>query len=363
MNPFKFGSIVRDPYFTNREKEVKEIHEVLNSANHLIIIAPRRYGKSSLVLKATENLNRPIISLDLQLITSSQDLAAQLLKRLYRVYPAERIRQFIKNFRIIPSITLNPLNNSVDVSFSPGSASLTILEDVLNSMEKLSRKNKKLIMVFDEFQEVFRIEKNLVQQLRSIIQYHNNISYVFLGSQESLVREIFEKKRSPFYHFGLIMHLDKISENDFLDYLAKGFKPLTLEYEQVCNDILRVSRCHPYYTQQLAFKVWQRIKNEGYTKMTLDHAISDIIDTHDMDYERIWAKFKNVDKKVLIALSISEKFELSSDHLRRFDLGATSTAYSSLKRLMKSGYAVRAKDAYEIDDPFLGRWIIRRREA
>lgn len=363
MNPFKFGSIVKIPYFTNREKEVKEIHEVLNSANHLIIIAPRRYGKSSLVLKATENLNRPIISLDLQLITSAQDLAAQLLRRLYRVYPAERIRQFIKNFRIIPSISLNPLNNSVDVSFSPGSASLTILEDVLNSMEKLSKKNKKLIMVFDEFQEVFRIEKSLIQQLRSIMQYHNNISYVFLGSQESLVREIFEKKRSPFYHFGQIMHLDKISENNFIDYLSEGFKPLTRKYEQVGYEILKISRCHPYYTQQLAFKVWQIIKNEGYTVRTLDQAISDIINTHDMDYERIWAKFNNVDKKVLIGISIAEKFELSSEQLRRFDLGATSTAFSSLKRLIKSGYVVRTKHAYELDDPFLGLWVNKRREA
>lgn len=363
MNPFKFGSIVKDPYFTNREKEVKEIHDVLNSANHLIIIAPRRYGKSSLVLKATENLNRPIISLDLQLITSTQDLAAQLLRRLYRIYPSERIRQFLKNFRIIPSISLNPLNNSVDVSFSPGSTSLTILEDVLNTMEKLSRKNKKLIMVFDEFQEVFRIEKNLIQQLRSVMQYHNNISYVFLGSQESLVREIFEKKRSPFYHFGMIMHLEKISENDFSEYLARGFKPLTRKYEQIGSDILKVSRCHPYYTQQLAFKVWQIIKTDGYTNMTLEYALSEILDTHDMDYERIWVKFNNVDKKILIGLSVSEQFELSSEQLRRFDLGATSTAYSSLTRLIKSGYVIRTKIAYELDDPFLSLWIKKRREA
>jgi hypothetical protein len=107
-NPFKFGSIVDEPYFTNRVEEIRKVNAALKSANHLIIISPRRYGKTNLILQVLKNANRPYILLDLQLITTPQDFASQLLKRIYRVYPFQKIKDLIKNFRIPPQITLNP---------------------------------------------------------------------------------------------------------------------------------------------------------------------------------------------------------------------------------------------------------------
>jgi AAA+ ATPase superfamily predicted ATPase len=206
-NPFKFGSIVDGPHFTNRTTEIGQVTSVLKSANHLVLISPRRYGKSSLVYKVLRDFDRPVIALDLQLTTSVEDLAAQLLKRVYRVFPAERIRQLVKNFRIIPTISMNPVTNAVDISFQPSVSAFPQLEDVLNTIEKLGNEKKRTIVVFDEFQEVARLDINLYRQLRSVMQQHKHINYVFLGSQESMIREIFENKKSPFYHFGFLMTL------------------------------------------------------------------------------------------------------------------------------------------------------------
>ena len=65
-NPFKFGTIVEDDFFTDRINELKYIKQKLDSENHLIMISPRRFGKSSLVLKAVKSVNRPYIMLNLQ---------------------------------------------------------------------------------------------------------------------------------------------------------------------------------------------------------------------------------------------------------------------------------------------------------
>jgi AAA+ ATPase superfamily predicted ATPase len=164
-NPFKFGSIVDDPYFINRNKEITRVKSVLNSSNHLILISPRRFGKSSLIYKVVGEINRPVIALDLQLITSVEDFAAQLLKRVYRLFPFEKVRQFVRKFRIIPTISINPVTNEVDISFHPESSNLPRLENILNLIEKLSAKRKKIIVVFDEFQEVHHIGKELPRQL------------------------------------------------------------------------------------------------------------------------------------------------------------------------------------------------------
>jgi AAA+ ATPase superfamily predicted ATPase len=129
-NPFKFGSIVEEPYFTNRHEEIKKIQSILASENHLIVMSPRRYGKTSLVYKALKASNRPFISLDLQVVTTEADFAAQLLNRIYRVYPFEKVKQRLKKFRIFPTITLNPITNETNVSFSPGVPAMVPLEDV-----------------------------------------------------------------------------------------------------------------------------------------------------------------------------------------------------------------------------------------
>lgn len=359
-NPFKFGSIVDLPYFTNRKEEIKKIESILASENHLIIISPRRYGKTSLIYKVVKTFERPVISLDLQLITSSQDFAAQLLKRIYRCYPFERVRQFIKNFRVIPSISVNPYNNEVDISFQPSSVSALMVEDVLNLIENLSTTRKKAIVVFDEFQELVKIEKNLPNLLRSVMQTHQKVNYIFSGSQESLIREIFEKKKSPFYHFGILFPLGRIPYNDFMAFLNSGFAEISSTSEHLSESVLKITECHPYYTQQLAFFVWEIIKAEKETEDPVEEAVSELLRIHDMDYERLWNTLNKTDMKILIGLSLTGMSPISALASKEYDI-AISTAFSSLKRLMINGLVNKITSGYEIDDPFFKRWIRVRR--
>jgi len=360
-NPFKFGTIVDEPYFTNRSEEIKKVKSILMSDNHLIIISPRRFGKTSLIIKVIKEIDKPFIFLDLQLITSTEDFAAQLLKRVYRVYPFEKIKQIIKSFRIIPNISLNPLNNEVDISFQPVSSGSILVEDVLNLIERVSNKKKKLIVVFDEFQEIKNIEKELDRQLRSTIQHHQNINYIFLGSQESLMRDIFEKKKSPFYHFGYLLPLDKIPQQEFLAYLSAGFESVALKSEEIAKEILEITKSHPYYTQQLAFNVWELFNNTKKSKNLVEEAVGEIIRHHDMDYERLWNTINRTDMKILIGMSLSEITPLSSEFSKKYFTGASSTIFSSLKRLAQNGLVIKTGFGYEIDDPFFKRWINKRR--
>ncbi|MCU0378625.1 MAG: ATP-binding protein [Bacteroidales bacterium] len=361
-NPFKFGTVVDDPFFINRKNEIEKVASIVSGENHLVLISPRRMGKSSLINKAVSSLGRPVIALDMQLMTSPADLAAQMLRRIYRIFPQARLKQHMKRFRIIPQLSLNPVTGSIDVSFLPGASSLPILEDVLNLAEKLSTEKKKLIIVFDEFQEVRRLDENLLNQLRAIMQHHKMINYLFLGSQESLIREIFQRKKSPFYHFAMVMHLKKIDTGEFSEYLKTGFTGIHAEPGIIAGEILGVTRGHPYYTQQLAFTAWEMaVSGRGQSKNAVDDAVNELVMMHEMDYERIWLSFNSTDRKVLLGLSISEQQPLTTDFMRMWNLNASSTVFSSLKRLMTGGYVIRT-DKYELDDPFFSRWIKERRE-
>lgn len=237
-NPFKFGTVVDEPFFTNRTEELAKIKVVLNSSNHLIMISPRRFGKTSLIKKAVKNIDRDTLMFDLQLVNSIEDFSAQYLRKIYRIYPVERIKQYIKNFRVIPTISLNPINNEVEISFQNPVVDLPLLEDVLNLLEHLSSSNHRTIVILDEFQELMKLGVGIDKKFRSIIQHHQNINYVFLGSQESLMKEIFEKKKSPFYHFGLLMPLSKIKKEPFLSFLESGLKNVCDNTKAIASEIL-----------------------------------------------------------------------------------------------------------------------------
>ena len=112
-NPFKFGTIVEDEYFTDRVKKVAYIRHFVESANHLILISPRRFGKSSVVAKALKESGRKNITVNLQQVTSIADLSAKLLREFFKVHPIERIRHLITHFRVIPRRVLGTQKNMV----------------------------------------------------------------------------------------------------------------------------------------------------------------------------------------------------------------------------------------------------------
>ena len=186
-NPFKYGTIVQEPYFTDRKEELATIKESLNSANHLILISPRRFGKTSLILKAVHATKRPYIFINVQRAVSTADLAELIVKETLKRYPLERIKSFLKHFRIIPTISINPITNGIDVTFNPGVDSNILLEDALGLLEMVSTKKERLIAVFDEFQEILTLEKGIDKKLRAIMQEQSLVNYVFLGSQESMM--------------------------------------------------------------------------------------------------------------------------------------------------------------------------------
>jgi AAA+ ATPase superfamily predicted ATPase len=223
-NPFKFGIIVDEPYFANRREELKRIRSILESQVHLILMSPRRYGKSSLIRKILKEMNRPAIVLDMQVVTSEVDFCEQLMKKICKLNPMQKVKNAVKSFRFIPTISINPASEELNVSFDSSKAADLILEDVLNLADRIFTK-KRPIIVFDEFQDIRKIAEHFETRLRSLLQHHTNTNYVFLGSQESLIRDIFEQKNNPFYHFGYLFKLSKIPNDEFQLFLEDRFSP------------------------------------------------------------------------------------------------------------------------------------------
>ena len=377
-NPFKFGTIVEEEYFTDRVEEVAYIKEFVKSANHLVLISPRRFGKSSVVAKAVKQSGRKHITVNLQQATSVADFSAKLLREFFRVHPLERIRHLITHFRVIPTVSTNPVTGSMDVSFQPGADGTVLIEDVLTLIERAHSEKDRMIVVLDEFQEILDLAPKFDKQLRSIMQEQKHINYILLGSQESMMTDIFENKKSPFYHFGELMRLGKLPREDFHRYLSERLVSIFPEgCDELAESILNYTNCHPYYSQQLAANIWQVGVLQPDTENPFRAAISHIVTAHGLDYERLWMNFNRTNRWILRRLTTGKP--LQSGEYR------TSTIYSALKRLQKDGYVIYSDRCakreqrelahyaepkqrergyrYEMEDPFFREWILASDES
>ena len=161
--------------------------------------------------------------------------------------------------------------------------------------------------------------------------------------------EIFEDKKSPFYHFGQLMRLSKLPRDDFFRYLSERLESC---YPDSCNEIanriLDYTDCHPYYSQQLASNVWQVGMLQPEEADPFGKSIKNIVESHSLDYERLWSNFNRTNKWIMQRLATDKPLQ-TGEH-------RTSTIYSALKKLQKQGYVIYT-DHYEIEDPFFKQWI------
>lgn len=349
-NPFKFGTIVGGEYFTDRTTEMDDICHILQGPNHLVLISPRRFGKSSLVKKAVEKSARPAVFINIQQMTSIEELATALLKAVFKLYPVERMKHWMTHFRVIPTISTNPVTDAIDLSFPLAANESVLLEDALELIDKIGGEKERIVVVFDEFQDIMELGNGIDRKLRAIMQSQSNINYIFLGSQESMMTEIFERKKSPFYHFGRLMYLKKIPYDDFLEYVSTRLAPVAGGLaDKSAQSILDFTGCHPYYTQQLASQVWEQFAYWQGEGDVVEKAISQTVTTHDYDYERLWSNFNLTDRKILQDICL-HRTENGKKQI------PPSTYASAIKRLIQKGYLIRT-ESVEMEDPFFARWI------
>lgn len=364
MNPFRFGNVVTGEYFTNREKEIKEIVSEIKAGQHIVLMSPRRYGKTSLVNEAMKASGMKWIIINMELISDEVDLANYYVKNALSLSKFENIKHYLKNLKIQPYIQIQPATNEISVSFNAEARNIsTLLSDSLELPETIAKNmGKKIVIVFDEFQEIRRISPMLERKMRGIFQYHQNITYVFIGSQESMILEIFQNKKNPFYKFGRHISLHKIAEPEFSDFIIKRFSSQKIDAREIIKDILNFTDCHPYYTQQLCHEIYILSEKNPLTKDIINKAVGQITTEHHADYSRWWGSLTNTERKVIIGITSGNYNPTSQEFIRKYGITSASTSGSVVSKLIALGTLVKKNgEKISIEDPFWKEWIIKNR--
>ena len=263
-NPFVFGSATSGEHFTNRTHDVDRLLANFTHGISSIVISPRRWGKTSLVQKVSalarqEDLK--VVNIDIFSCRNVTDFytlfATEVIKQTASKWEewAENTKQFLS--ALIPKISfgIDPQNDfSVSLDFS----NVKLNDDILDLPQKIAKeKGYRIVVCIDEFQQLCEFSDHIQFQkrLRSVWQLQKEVSYCLYGSKKHLMTELFSKQSMPFYKFGDVFFLQKISTNDWISFICERFestgKKISGEQAKLISDTVEN---HSSYVQQLPVK-------------------------------------------------------------------------------------------------------------
>jgi len=368
MNPFSYGTIVKANNFYDRNKEYAKLVSTLSGGNNVVLCAPRRFGKTSLIFKVIEELEQlgficiyfdfmPVFSPEsfVRLYTKTISAKQSNLNRWAKVFTS-----ITKNIRPIlsfgedgkPEFSIDFANTIVDE---------TVVSQLLDMPEYLAGKNKRVIVFFDEFQEVEKLKSiNFEALLRSKIQQQQKTNYLFFGSKTHLLKEMFNNKKKAFYNSASQMIIGSLPQQETITFLQTRFAASNISIDvKTAKYLIAVAADIPHYIQLLASEIWQDTVNSQsiITDDVVDECAKRVLVNKSDYYMELFDRQSQNSKQLLKALTIEGKSIFSTEYINKHRLSATATVQRSAKEMLNKGIIERTGNEYYIADPFFKMFV------
>ena len=370
-NPFNYLQFATgDQFYDRREVRKDLLSRFLSGQTNVVLYGPRRYGKSSLVAELVGDLEKagiPCVTLDVVKVPSIDMFVSAYATKVYRrlapvKFEFRKLGMFLKSLR--PKMSLGPTGET-GLSFEPSGATVDpeALTEVLDLPQKLLSGKGRAVVVFDEFQEVKDLLPNdgFERVMRSAIQSHRNVSYIFLGSRYHMLRRMFTDHNRPFYKSAVTILLGKPPVEEsvrfVIDRFASAGKSIARDAaERLVGKIENI----PYFIQQLGFETFRLVddaRRKSVSSADVDSAFANLSCFNRDQYEQLMLTLSVSQKKLLIALAHEQTDEFGDVYRRRYALGVSSTVNSAKSKLMEDGHIELSDGKYVVADPFFAQFL------
>lgn len=371
-NPFKFGKEVSGLQFYDREEAFNSLYRKLSGgSSNIVMYAPRRYGKTSLVKKVLSRFaeeGTSSIYFDFNKVDSLERFCEEYASALYAMCGrSDRLMDSVSRYlsHLHPSVRIGA-DASVCISFDYGTKmTATSVSSVLDLAERIASEaiGKPLIVAFDEFQEIARISGTIPLEgvFRSCMQAHQNVRYLFFGSKSHLLRRMFGEKTRPFYKSAATIRLRKPPESESVEFVKSRFASCGIGIDDKdAKRIVAESENVPYYVQQLSSLVFDRLAEFGrdwVEASDIDAAEDDVVAENADYYVERMSGLSTAQRLVVRAIAHERTADFTEAYRRRHSLGAPSTVHTALKVAIDAGVVESGEDGYSLEDPFFARYL------
>ena len=362
-NPFLTRGYFGPDYFCDRAEETAKMVDFLTNEGDVTLIAPRRYGKTGLIHHVFGRLPKDYatVYLDIYATRNLADFTKMFASAVVGALDTKvekAISATVKFFRNCrPTVTPQEIGFpkfSFDVVSSNAEATLR------DAFEYLKAHDRRVVIAIDEFQQVLEYpEKGTEALLRSFLQFLPSVRFVFSGSRQHLMREMFLSAKHPFYQSTDILSLQPIDRTRYMEFARRFFvakrKPFDEEsFYWVYDRFDGVT----WYVQMVMRQLW--IAGKGLPdRAAAEDMIEEIVETRRFEFYDLYAAQNESSGQLLRALAAEGPVAepLAGDFIARHDLRATSTVSSALKDLLDRDLVYKMPTGYIVYDRFFGAWL------
>ena len=371
-NPFVVYGYKGAAYFCDRKAETEKVVKGLSNERNITLIAPRRIGKTGLIHHVFSHIreeqpNVCCIYFDI-LATKTLEQFVQLMARniLGRLdTPTQaalhKIQDFFSGFR--PTMTFDNVSGmptfSLDIVPNQEEQSLQRIFEYLRQSEK------RCYIAIDEFQQILKYPKAGTEALlRSFIQFVPNVYFIFAGSQQHMMSDMFLSPERPFYQGSQIVMLHEIEEPVYFDFAKTFFTRRGQQLQQsVFHYLYDKVDGQTWYLQAVLNRVYSN-QQEEITETDVNQAIQELLDEQEIAFENYYLSLTTNQAALLVAIAKEQavKSPLSQPFIQKHHLPALSSISTALKSLTESQFVYQYRGAYIVYDRFFGMWLNERVE-
>lgn len=367
---FVFGVSVSDYNFIGRKEEIRRLKMNFEEGINTILISPRRWGKTSLVRKVCEVVDRKkVIPVFVDIFKCKTEyefynaLAEAVLKQTASKteFWMDNARDFIA--RLSPKVSFSPEPNS-EFSLSLGISPKTHApEEILSLAEEIAQKKQKRIVVcIDEFQQIGEMADSvsIQKRLRSVWQHQRLTSYCLFGSKKHIMMNVFQKRNMPLYQFGDFKFLDKIPTETWVEYIVQHFKDRqrTISAEQAAK-ICQLVDNYSSYVQQLSWLVFSLIdEGQVVTEEHLKQGVKDLLNSQEQLFMQQIEPLTAYQMNFLRCILSGHHDDFGETAVREeFQLGSVSNITRLKTALVDKDIVEMSGKRYYITDPVFALWF------
>jgi len=369
-NPFQYGAKVTGECFFDRIEIKKSILNVIAGGNNAVLYGPRRYGKSSLMAQVVDELRQQgtlCVYLNMMNVATLGDFIVMYAKAIYaQTSPAAGALRYAADMfrRIRPSLGLDEEGRPA-LSLSVASAKMGVAElrEVLELPARLKPKGRDLVIVLDEFQEIsgFGLGTQFERTMRSVIENHADISYVFLGSKSHMLKRMFAAPSRPFYRSAQTFSLSLPPADESCAFLVKKFASvgMTLRTDLSASIVERAGNV-PYYLQALGSWTFRYATERGARSVSgvdVENAFRSLYDSERELFEEIFRSLPKSQRLVARAIAEESTAAFTEDYRLRHALTSLSTVNTAVRRLVADARIDNAGGRYVHVDPLLAHHL------
>ena len=367
--PFIFGKSSDNVNFTDREEEAARLEMNFKSLMNTTIISPRRWGKTSLVENVaekirTENKNIKICTLDIFNVRNEAAFYEQFAKEVLKG-TSSRWEEMVENAKkflshLLPKISFSP-DSQAEILFGVSWETMQESPDeILDLPETIAKaRNISVIVCINEFQSIGDFPESLAFQrkLRAHWQHHHNTGYCLYGSKRTMLLDIFSNTSMPFYKFGDIMFLQKISNQKWGDFIKKRFedtnKNIAVDQAMYLAELVEN---HSYYVQQLSQQSWLRTKTDC-SKTIIDESLQSIKNQLSLLFVGQVETMTATQLNFLKAVIDGETAFTSQKNLKKYRLGSSANLKKIKNALISREIIDISTQKVTILDPIFKLWL------